>query len=146
MGPLQQAIIDAGLNDAYALGLPVDKGGSVPTQYEHDIFLDPGAGTGNSYGAGPGYLLQGDILNSLGPFLTVKSNTFVIRSCGEALDPISGETSRVYLEAVLQQVPDFIDSSDGAETPLDQLSSVANQQFGRKFKLVQVRRLDPEQI
>ena len=143
MGPLQQAIIDAGLNDAYALGLPVDKGGSVPTQYEHDIFLDPGAGTGNSYGAGPGYLLQGDILNSLGPFLTVKSNTFVIRSCGEALDPISGETSQVYLEAVVQQVPDFVDPSDDS---YDEVSTVTNEQFGRRFKLVQVRRLDPDKI
>jgi hypothetical protein len=146
MGPLQQAINDAGLNDAYAQGQPVNKGGAVPTPGQHDIFLDPEAGTGNSYGAGPGYLLQGDILNSLGPFVSVKSNTFVIRTCGESIDPMSGQTSRVYLEAVLQQVPDFVDSSDEAETALDQLSSVANQQFGRKFKLVQVRRLDPEQI
>jgi hypothetical protein len=146
MGPLQQAINDAGLNDAYAQGQPVNKGGAVPTQDQHDIFLDPEAGTGNSYGAGPGYLLQGDILNSLGPFVSVKSNTFVIRTCGESIDPMSGQTSRVYLEAVVQQVPDFVDSSDEAETALDQMSSVANQQFGRKFKLVQVRRLDPEQI
>ena len=147
MGPLQQAINDAGLNDdVNALGLTVDKGGNSPTQYQHDIFLDPEAGTGSSYGAGPGYLLQGDILNSLGPFLTVKSNTFVIRSYGEWSDPTSGETSHVYLEAVVQQLPDFVDPADEPETALDDLLSVANQQFGRQFKVVQLRRLDPDQI
>ena len=144
MGPLQQAINDAGLNDDYnALGLTVDKGGEDKTKDQHDIFLDPEAGTGSSYGAGPGYLLQGDILNSLGPFLTVKSNTFVIRSCGESIDPISGETSQVYLEAVAQQVPDFVDPSDDS---YDEVSTVTNEQFGRRFKLVQVRRLDPDKI
>lgn len=146
MGPLQKAINAAGLNHVYASGLTVNKGGSTPTQYQHDIFLDPGAGTGNSYGAGPGYLLQGDILNSLGPFLTVKSNTLVIRTCGESVDSISGQTNRVYLEAVVQQVPDFVDPVDDASTPLDALGSVANQQFGRQFKVVQVRRLAPEEI
>ena len=147
MGPLQQAINDAELNDdVNALGLTVNKGGNSPTPFQHDIFLDPEAGTGSSYGAGPGYLLQGDILNSLGPFLTVKSNTFVIRTCGEWSDPVSGESSRVYLEAVVQQLPDFVDSSDAAETALDDLLSVANQQFGRQFKVVQLRRLDPDQI
>jgi hypothetical protein len=144
MGPLQQAINDAGLNDDYALGLPGEKGGvSTSRSDTHDIFLDPEAGTGSSYGAGPGYLLQGDILNSLGPFLTVKSNTFVIRTCGESIDPISGETSQVYLEAVVQQVPDFVDPSDDS---YDEASTVTNEQFGRRFKLVQVRRLDPDKI
>jgi hypothetical protein len=148
MGPLQQAINDTGLNDDYnALGWPVDKGiGNSPSPHQHDIFLDPDAGTGSSYGAGPGYLLQGDILNALGPFLTVKSNTFVIRTCGEWSDPLSGETSRVYLEAVVQQLPDFVDPADEPETALDDLLSVANQQFGRQFKVVQLRRLDPDQI
>jgi hypothetical protein len=146
MGPLQQAINTAGLNDDYDNGFAVNKGGDSPTPNQHDIFLDPEAGTGNSYGAGPGYLLQGDILNSLGPFLTVKSNTFVIRTCGEWRDPVSGKSSRVYLEAVVQQLPDFVDSADAPETPLDALSSTANRQFGRQFKIVELRRLHPDQI
>jgi hypothetical protein len=148
MGPLQQAINDTGLNDDYnALGWPVDKGiGNSPSPHQHDIFLDPDAGTGSSYGAGPGYLLQGDILNALGPFLTVKSNTFVIRTCGEWSDPLSGETSRVYLEAVVQQLPNFVDPADAPETALDDLDSVTNQELGRQFKVVQLRRLDPDQI
>jgi hypothetical protein len=78
--------------------------------------------------------------------LTVKSNTFVIRTCGEWSDPVSGESSRVYLEAVVQQLPGFVDPADAAETALDDLLSVANQQFGRQFKVVQLRRLDPDQI
>ena len=145
MGPLQQAINDAGLNDDYQQGLTVDKGGSVVSPNQHDIFLDPEAGTGNSYGAGPGYLLQGDILNSLGPFLTVKSNTFVIRTCGESSDPITGQTSQVFLEAVVQQVPDFVDDSNPANTAIDALNAT-NTQFGRQFKVVHLRRLNPDQI
>ena len=143
MGPLQQAINDAGLNDDYALGLTVDKGGASPTANTNDIFLEPEAGTGNSYGAGPGYLLQSDFLNALGPFISVKSNTFVIRSYGESVNPVTGSQSTVYLEAVVQQVPEFVDNTQPAKSVI--LNDV-NASFGRKFEIVKVRRLTADEI
>ena len=146
MGALQQAINDAGLNDDFALGLPVDYSGNSPSLgRRHDVFLDPEAGTGNSYGVGPGYLLQGDLLNSLGPYLTVKSNTFTIRSYGESSNPVTGARSEVYLEATVQQVPEFVDRIDSADTELADLN-VTNERFGRKFKIISIRHLDPNEI
>ncbi len=146
VGPLQQAINDAGLNDNYELGLPVDYSGSSPSSSRrHDVFLDPEAGTGNSYGAGPGYLLQGDLLNSLGSSMTVKSNTFTIRSYGESRNPISGASAEVYLEATVQQFPDFVDRSESADTELADLSPI-NERFGRQFKIVQIRYLSSDEI
>lgn len=146
MGPLQQAINDAGLNDDFQLGLPVDYSGSSPSSTRrHDIFLDPEAGTGNSYGVGPGYLLQGDLLNSLGPYLTVKSNTFKIRSYGEYSDPVSGERAEVYLEATVQQVPDFVDRNNPANTKPADLNQT-NTRFGRQFEIIRIRHLDPSEV
>ena len=148
MGPLQQAINDAGLNDDYDIGLTVDKGaGNSATAGRHDVFLEPEAGTGNPYGAGAGYLMQGDILNSLGPFMSVKSNTFTIRSYGEVEDPISGNTVTAYFEAVVQQVPDFIDDTNPADTALDDPNIRAvNLTFGRRFEIVSLRELTAEEI
>ena len=149
MGALQQAINDAGLNDDFALGLSVDYSGNSPSLgRRHDVFLDPEAGTGNSYGVGPGYLLQGDILNSLGPYLTVKSNTFTIRSYGESRNAVTGVSSEMYLEATVQQVPEFVDRIDSADTVLADLnpSRDTNKQFGRKFKIISIRHLDPNEI
>jgi hypothetical protein len=149
MGALQQAINDAELNDGFALGLSVDYSGSSPSSTNrHDVFLDPEAGTGNSYGVGPGYLLQGDILNSLGPYLTVKSNTFMIRSYGEFSNPVTGARSEVYLEATVQQLPEFVDRIDSADTALADLnpSRDTNKQFGRQFKIISIRHLDPSDI
>jgi len=153
MGPLQQAINDAGLNDEFSLGLNTDYGSGAGSESPglSDVFLNPEAGTGDSYGAGPGYLLQGDLLNSLGPFLTVKSNTFTIRTYGEASNPVTGASAEVYLEATVQQVPEFVDAADAAETPVDEmepdsLTSEANKIFGRQFKIVNIRYLDPSEI
>lgn len=151
MGPLQEAINDAGLNDGFALGDATDYGGTSASPGRSDVFLNPEAGTGNSYGAGPGYLLQGDLLNSLGPYLTVKSNTFTIRTYGEASNPVTGASAEVYLEATVQQVPEFVDPADAPETPVDagapdSLTSEANKNFGRQFKIVNIRYLDPSEV
>lgn len=145
MGPLQQAINDAGLNDDYALGLTVNKGGASPSANTHDVFLEPEAGTGNSYGAGPGYLLQGDLLNALGPFISVKSNTFMVRSYGESVNPVTGRQSSVYLEAIVQQVPEFVDTTNPVDIAIDDLNP-ENKSFGRQFNIVQVRRLTADEI
>ena len=115
--------------------------------YTH--FLEPHAKTGYTDGLGtadtalqgftiggaPGYLMQADILNSIGPFLNNRSNTFTIRSYGDSTDIHGQITSKAYLEAVVQQVTDFVDSTDIATTNMASISTT-NQTFGRKFKIV----------
>lgn len=54
----------------------------------------------------PGQLSQADVLTVLGPLLSARSDTFVIRAYGETPDG-----SRAWCEAVVQRVPEYVDSS-----------------------------------
>lgn len=141
-GLLQRAIDLSGLNDGLAnSGAQNDKTGGTPGL----SFLNSAAGPGLTGAGAPGYLLQGDLLNSLGPMLTNRSNTFRIRTYGESLG-LSGDVSaRVYLEAIVQQVPEYVDPSDAPEEVEGDLTAI-NQAFGRKFKVVSLRWLNEEDV
>ncbi len=82
------------------------------------------------------------MLHSLGNSLTVRSDTFIVRSIGESTNPLGEATIRVGFEAVVQRVPDWTDPSDPPEkTPLAALSEI-NQAFGRRFVVVALREID----
>jgi len=94
-------------------------------------------------GFGPGYssitLTQADLLNALAPYLRVRSDTFTLRSYGEALNPVTGETTgKAWLEATVQRFPETVDSADNIETPAGP--------FGRRFKITSFRWLSPTDI
>ena len=82
----------------------------------------------------------------LGNTVTVRSDTFTIRAYGEAVDKDGKTTARSYCEAVVQRLPEFVDSSDAAETPLATLVSEANESFGRRFQILSLRWLSPSEI
>lgn len=111
--------------------------------------LFPEAGEGYIAYGFPGWVRQADILRSLAPILSVRDDTFVIRSYGATSDPISGkETSRAWCEAVVQRKADYVDPAD-ASTVLPSsatLSSSANANFGRRFEIISFRWLAPEEI
>jgi hypothetical protein len=101
----------------------------------------------------PGSMLQSDILAAIGPALTARSDTFVIRVYAEA--ERNGETAGVWMEAVVQRLPEFCDPTQPPETavthPTDSSRSnpaltTANRQFGRRFRAIQIRSLRPEQL
>ncbi len=53
-----------------------------------------------------GYLMQSDILQALAPVLSVRSDTFVIRSYGSSLDPLTQRpVAKAWCEAIVQRVP-----------------------------------------
>ncbi|MCW1924294.1 hypothetical protein OKA05_17140 [Luteolibacter arcticus] len=89
----------------------------------------------------PGWLSQADVLNALAPFMTPRSDTFVIRSQGEARDEKGNVIARVSLEAVVQRIPDWIDPTEDVTTPIANLTMEANKTFGRRFEIVSVREL-----
>lgn len=89
----------------------------------------------------PGWLSQADVLHALAPFMTPRSDTFVIRSQGEARDDKGNVLARVCLEAVVQRVPEWIDSTEDAATAIADLKVEANKTFGRRFEIVSVREL-----
>jgi hypothetical protein len=97
------------------------------------------------------FLTQGDIMTALAPVLFPRSDTFVIRTYGEAVNPTTNVTEgRAWCEAVAQRVPDYFDSSaatgDAAEVAPVALTSTINQSFGRRFKIISFRWLTRSDI
>ncbi len=100
----------------------------------------------STQGAGfPGQLLQGDILQSLAPVMTVRSDTFTIRGYGEALDTGGNVTARAWCEAVVQRIPDPMPTISGTSNAMAELIKPSSP-FGRKFNILTFRWLHPEEV
>ena len=103
--------------------------------------LDNVSLSGGVYGAGLSSLTltQADILTALAPYLRARSDTFMIRTYGETLNPITGETAgKAWLEASVQRFPETVDPADDIARPTGA--------FGRRFKIVSFRWLSPADI
>jgi hypothetical protein len=97
-----------------------------------------------NYSFSPKYLTQADVVSSLGPQLTARSDTFVIRTYGETINPVTQEIEgRAWCEAVVQRLPDYVAPS--INQPADTASG-ANITFGRRLKIVSFRWLTPSEI
>jgi len=117
--------------------------GSVPP---HPDYLAENQRGSASFGT-PGFLTQADLLARLGPFLGVRSDTFRIRAYGEHRDPVGGEVSEAWCEAIVQRQPEYVDASanaPSAENRGEELSD-ANAAFGRKFRIVGFRWLEEDE-
>ncbi|MCX6936923.1 MAG: hypothetical protein NTU80_03345 [Verrucomicrobia bacterium] len=129
-GALQAAIDTAGLNDEF---------NDTANSTAFNAFSPSNVVTSRSTAA-PGWLLQGDLLQGLAPILSARSDTFIIRAYGDSTDPIStanGATPpRVYCEAVVQRLPDFVSTADAADATT---LNATNAQFGRRFVITHFR-------
>ena len=101
------------------------------------------------------FLSQGDLLEALGASLTVRSDTFVVRAYGDTKDGKGNIIAKAVCEAVVQRVPPFVDSTDAPEKVQAALGDDArtigsltelNRRFGRRFEVVSMRWLSPEEI
>ena len=87
----------------------------------------------------PGAVLkQSQILSAIGPVITARGDTFIVRAFGEYKNPMSDSSAKIYCEAVVQRSVEPVKSGD------DKLSPQGN--FGRKFKIVSFRWLSPEEL
>lgn len=100
----------------------------------------------------PGWITQADVLQVIGPSIAARSDTFRIRSYGEALSP-DGKTvlAKAWCEAIVQRMPDYVDAfnpaSDRLTGPTDSASLTAiNKLFGRKIEIVSFRWLSQDEI
>jgi hypothetical protein len=95
----------------------------------------------------PGYLTQADLLQVLGPLLAARSDTFRIRTYGEAIDPAnpSSGRARAWCEAIVQRVPDYVDANLAPETDLATVTS-PTKDLGRRFEVVSFRWLSPSEL
>lgn len=76
----------------------------------------------------PAHISQATLLNALGPFSFVRSDTFRIRAYGSARNERNDDPqSEAYLEAVLQRLPD----------------EQSNSLFGRSFKILNIQWIAP---
>jgi hypothetical protein len=143
-GALHQAIIDSRINDyVFTQMIPVRaKDVADPNIYG---YATPEAATGNPAEGAPGWITQGDLLHLLEPRATVRGDTFVVRACGQALDHDGKVEAKVYAEAVVQRVPDYLDPANPPTAALDALNE-ANRRFGRRFEIVSFRWLTPNEI
>jgi hypothetical protein len=138
-GPLQAAL-DRALNSD--LGGEIGGTASKP-QGSH---FSEAVGAESEAAGFAGYLMQGDVLQSLAPVLQVRSDYFRIRASGECLDANGRVIARAVCEAYVQRSADFIDSRDLPEAGPDELVSFVNQRFGRRFRIQSFRWVSPEEI
>jgi hypothetical protein len=139
---LLQAALDTVANPPPSLApvanLPADAGPSPGLAW-------PAASQGHRSTLAPGWLSQADVLSALGPVLAVRSDTFLVRAYGDTVNPATGAVEgRAWCEAVVQRVPDYVDSADAPETATG--LSETNQTYGRRFVIVYFRWLSPEEV
>ncbi len=137
-----QAALDLTLNDS----LP--ESAALPaTTANGGAFHAPPADS-NQGGGQAGYLMQGDLLQSLGPILQARSDYFKIRAYGEAHDPEGNVIAKAWCEATVQRQPEYVSPENEAfesEARGDTLATI-NKAMGRRFKITRFRWLSPTEI
>ncbi len=101
------------------------------------------------------FLTQADVMTALAPTLFPRSDTFVIRTYGEAVNPATNATEgRAWCEAVVQRLPEYFEAKDDdadatgdfADTAPEALTSELNKVHGRRFKVLSFRWLTRSDI
>ncbi len=113
------------------------------------LFVHPEAEVGSIYTAAPGYLIQSDVLASLGNVLTVRDDTFTVRAYGCVKSATSAILAQTWCEAVVQRTMEYVDPSNTPEeseympdgTKAKDFSKV-NKVLGRRFRVVSFKWLD----
>lgn len=149
-GPLQAAIDAAGINDAIADQIQNWDNNTVDisaTESSHPIFPYPAQVPPHPLEGIAGWLSQADIVQALAPLMTARSDTFRIRTYGEARNPVTQEiTGRAWCEAIVQRLPDYVDASGNDARESRAALTTTNQRFGRKFVVTGFRWLGSDDI
>jgi type II secretory pathway pseudopilin PulG len=106
------------------------------------------AALGPRYQGTPAYISQADILQPIAPLINARSDTFVIRTYGEAL-AADGKTvlAKAWCEAVVQRYPEYLNPQDKPETPVTTPGLQAeNKAFGRRILIKSFRWLSDKEI
>ena len=153
-GALEAAIAKAEINETQNAVFPNTYLDQVPITATDIIdpalyaYKTPEATTGNPAAGAPGWVSQGELMRILEPSATVRGDTFVIRAYGEAHDTKGNVTAHAYAEAVVQRVPEYLDSADrpSVNAYTDTAASAANKAFGRRINVVSFRWLSDNEI
>ncbi|MBR3926883.1 MAG: hypothetical protein IKJ58_08965 [Akkermansia sp.] len=104
---------------------------------------------GSIYTAAPGYLIQSDVLASLGNILTVRDDTFTVRAYGCVRNARKAILAQAWCEAVVQRTMEYVDPTNDPSVrefePDGRKArglTAANTVFGRRFRIVSFKWLD----
>lgn len=89
---------------------------------------------------------QADVLTPIAPVLSARSDSFIIRGYGEAINAAGKVTARAYCEAIVERGSQYTDQVDQPELRFPELSSEVNQRFGRKFRIMSFQWIQPQEI
>ncbi|MEK7951332.1 hypothetical protein [Luteolibacter soli] len=146
-GLLQTAIDKSKINDSYhnqdSKDLSVV---SPPNPAALTGIANAAARQGKSAEGAPSILTQGDLLMALAPVITVRGDTFRIRSYGESKSKDGAVEAKAWCEAIVQRVPEYLDTKDNPELKTSQLTKESNIRFGRRFVITSFRWLSPEEV
>ncbi len=160
MGAVQAAIQNSGINERLGVVTDTDvwlrEGDDFPGLWEDPrqgglpgasrwfgMHLENAEGT-MAAGA-PGYLMQSDVLSKIGSVLQVRSDTFMIRAYGSSGGSSDDPAARVWCEVLVQRTADFVDPTNAPGDTSDTLTEL-NASFGRQYKILSFRWLEPEEI
>lgn len=158
-GTLEAAIRSSGINDIIKGGSnqplgdfstdDLPKWSDKPSDYIEQIF------EGSRAAGISQWITQADLLQRIAPSISARSDTFVIRTYGESIDPLSGKTTATAIgEATVRRTYNYVDSSlnspDQAAVIFDNAStsnnykenyslSEKNKQLGRQYTIVSFR-------
>jgi hypothetical protein len=127
---------------------PLGKAGALQAALERaEINKDAGSTAvsvagGTTADGAPGVISQADLLTAIAPVLTARGDTFRIRAYGEA-GPTNGRKVKAWCEAVVQRVPEYLDSED---KPWVTPTKALNTRFGRRYEVVSFRWLSQSEI
>ena len=147
-GALQAAIDATDINQAFT-----DASYNVTVQKNGSLYKYQKAAEGSMYTAAPGYLIQSDVLASLGNILTVRDDTFTVRAYGCVRNSRKTVLSQAWCEATVQRTIEYVDPTNVPEdsdrpeaNPLKngatrKLTDI-NRIMGRKLRIISFRWLD----
>ncbi|MBK1789965.1 hypothetical protein JIN82_02215 [Persicirhabdus sediminis] len=141
-GLIQLALSDSGINssmDSYGVYDSKDQGGeSYEIAYEgdaKDLSLPVSASS-------PAFVLQSDVLQAIGASLVVRSDTFKIRTYGDAVDSNGKIIAQAWCEAIVQRTSQPVEPDPNNELEVD---ANANDK-ARRFAIVSFRWLNKDEI
>jgi hypothetical protein len=92
------------------------------------------------------FLTQADVVTAMAPRLFARSDTFMIRTYGEVVNPATGEaTGKAWCEALVQRMPAPVGAAD-IQAPTDAEYRQPTSDFGRGFKIISFRWLSRADI
>lgn len=147
-GLLQTAIDKSKINDKFHALDSKDLAVVKPTSSAAlTNIATPAAREGKSAEGAPAMLTQGDLLMALAPVITVRGDTFRIRSYGESKAKDGKVEAKAWCEAIVQRMPEYLDPTEVPELKARELNKdKQNIRFGRRFVITSFRWLSPEEV